>query len=70
MVCTGKSGFITWLIYSTFRNFRIFTAVNMFGVIFVFCFLPETKGKSLEEIEEMFTKKKIKKILHDKINMP
>ena len=30
----------------------------MFGVIFVFCFLPETKGKSLEEIEEMFAKKK------------
>eukprot|EP00092_Neocalanus_flemingeri_P046464 GFUD01052267.1.p1 GENE.GFUD01052267.1~~GFUD01052267.1.p1 ORF type:complete len:481 (-),score=118.98 GFUD01052267.1:59-1501(-) len=36
----------------------LFTAVNMFGVIFVFCFLPETKGKSLQEIEEIFAKKK------------
>jgi len=32
----------------------LFTAVNVLGMVFVFCFLPETKGKSLEEIEEMF----------------
>jgi len=32
----------------------LFAAVNFFGIIFVFCFLPETKGKSLEEIEKMF----------------
>jgi len=34
----------------------LFAGVNMFGVIFVFCFLPETKGKSLKEIEEIFSK--------------
>ena len=37
---------------------RLYTGVNLIGVIFVFCFLPETKGKSLEEIEEMFNRKK------------
>lgn len=37
----------------------LFAGVNMFGVIFVFCFLPETKGKSLKEIEDIFAKKKI-----------
>ena len=31
--------------------------VNFVGVIFVFFLLPETKGKSLEEIEELFAKK-------------
>ena len=39
--------------------FSLFAGVNMIGVIFVFCFLPETKGKSLKEIEDIFAKKKI-----------
>jgi len=39
----------------------LFAGVNMFGVIFVFCFLPETKGKSLKEIEDIFAKKKVVK---------
>merc|ERR1711892_29009 len=40
--------------------YGLFAAVNLFGVIFVFCFLPETKGKSLTEIEEIFSRNTIR----------
>jgi len=32
----------------------MFAVVSFAGVIFVYFFLPETKGKSLEEIEKCF----------------
>lgn len=35
-------------------NFVIFGAINVLGFIFVWVFIPETKGKSLEEIEKIF----------------
>ena len=56
MEFTGKIDFAT--VFVTETIVRLFAGVNMFGVIFVFCFLPETKGKSLREIEEMFTRKR------------
>jgi len=37
----------------------LFATVNLFGLIFVFFFVPETKGKSLGEIEELCQKKRV-----------
>ncbi|GAB1859081.1 Solute carrier family 2, facilitated glucose transporter member 8 [Camponotus japonicus] len=39
--------------------FLFFAIVSLIGVIFIFLFLPETKGKTLREIEDMFSKKKV-----------
>lgn len=40
--------------------FLFFAIVSLVGVIFILFFLPETKGKTLREIEDMFsTKKKV-----------
>jgi len=36
-----------------------FAIISFVGVIFIVLFLPETKGKSLREIEDMFSKKKV-----------
>ena len=33
---------------------RLFSGVSLLGVLLVFFLLPETKGKSLSEIEEIF----------------
>lgn len=41
--------------YATFWFYMCWCVVGMF---FVYFFLPETKGKSLEEIERMFANKK------------
>jgi len=38
--------------------FLFFTIVSLVGVIFILLFLPETKGKTLSELEDMFVKKK------------
>lgn len=37
--------------------FWLYAAVSLFGTVFVFLFLPETKGKNLKEIEEHFSGK-------------
>ncbi|XP_011255977.3 uncharacterized protein LOC105251128 [Camponotus floridanus] len=39
--------------------FLFFAIISLIGVIFIFLFLPETRGKTLREIEDMFSKKKI-----------
>ncbi|KAF7411411.1 hypothetical protein HZH66_000307 [Vespula vulgaris] len=46
--------------------FFFYAIVSLAGTIFVLLFLPETKGKSLNEIEDMFGKKKSENI--SKIN--
>ncbi|EFN68558.1 Solute carrier family 2, facilitated glucose transporter member 8 [Camponotus floridanus] len=39
--------------------FLFFAIISLIGVIFIFLFLPETKGKTLCEIEDIFSKKKV-----------
>ncbi|CAK9833441.1 Facilitated trehalose transporter Tret1-2 homolog [Anthophora retusa] len=39
--------------------FLFFTIVSFLGTLFVVFLLPETKGKTLREIEDMFSKKKV-----------
>jgi SP family arabinose:H+ symporter-like MFS transporter len=43
--------------FSPVVNFIIFGACNVIGFFFVWRYVPETKGKSLEEIEKMLTGK-------------
>ncbi|XP_032670538.1 facilitated trehalose transporter Tret1-2 homolog [Odontomachus brunneus] len=38
--------------------FLFFAVISFIGVVFVTMYLPETKGKTLHEIEDMFSKKK------------
>lgn len=38
--------------------FIFFTVISLLGTLFVMLVLPETKGKTLREIEEMFSRKK------------
>ncbi|XP_012533979.1 facilitated trehalose transporter Tret1-2 homolog isoform X2 [Monomorium pharaonis] len=38
--------------------FLFFAIVSLVGAIFILMFLPETKGKTLREIEDMFSRKK------------
>lgn len=35
----------------SFGAFWLFAGISLLGVVFVFVYVPETKGKSLEEIE-------------------
>ncbi|XP_050450136.1 facilitated trehalose transporter Tret1-2 homolog isoform X1 [Cataglyphis hispanica] len=39
--------------------FLFFAIISFIGVVFILLFLPETKGKTLREIEDMFCKKKV-----------
>ncbi|XP_011255976.2 facilitated trehalose transporter Tret1 [Camponotus floridanus] len=39
--------------------FLFFAIISFIGLIFIMLFLPETKGKTLDEIEDMFSKKKV-----------
>ena len=49
---------VTMTKYGTFWFFMCCTVLS---IVFVFFFLPETKGKNLEEIEKLFAKKKDKR---------
>lgn len=40
---------------TTYGTFWFFAGINALGVVFVLLLLPETKGKSLEEIERLFS---------------
>ncbi|EFN68554.1 Sugar transporter ERD6-like 8 [Camponotus floridanus] len=42
--------------------FFFFGIVSFIGLIFIILFLPETKGKTLSEIEDMFSKKKMSEL--------
>ncbi|CAH0754097.1 unnamed protein product [Bemisia tabaci] len=41
-------------------TFQLFGGITLLGTVFIFCFLPETKNKTLEEIEDLFSKPKPK----------
>ncbi|XP_054007576.1 facilitated trehalose transporter Tret1-2 homolog [Hylaeus anthracinus] len=49
--------------------FIFFTVLSLAGTLFVVFFLPETKGKTLTEIEEMFSRKKCLVDLQEKERM-
>lgn len=38
----------------------LYSVVGVIGTVFVYVFLPETEGKTLEEIEEHFSNNKLK----------
>lgn len=45
---------------SLFGVICLYGVIGIFGTIFVYIFLPETEGKTLEEIEEHFSNNKLK----------
>ncbi|XP_055916158.1 uncharacterized protein LOC129949001 [Eupeodes corollae] len=50
---------VDWMEYN--NVLRLYAGIAMFSVFYVYVFLPETKGKTLQEIEEYFRKSKGKK---------
>lgn len=72
-VAASAAGTFNWslafLITSTFdlmnktfgngQTFWIFSAFCILGVVFVFFFVPETKGKSLNEIQRILAGEKV-----------
>lgn len=62
-LATVLNWFSAWLVTLTFNilltwsspgTFGIFTGVSIFTVVFVALFVPETKGRTLEEIQQIF----------------
>lgn len=45
-------------IYGAHMNFVLFASVAVFSTVFVYRFIPETKGKTFKEIEILFNDKK------------
>lgn len=45
---------------SLFGMICLYSVVGVIGTVFVYVFLPETEGKTLEEIEEHFSNNKLK----------
>lgn len=46
--------------FTLFGACLLYTILAIFGFIFMYVFLPETEGKTLEDIERHFSDKKIK----------
>lgn len=62
-ICNAAVAFIFPPMLSAIGNqtFYVFAAINVLSLIFVVCCLPETKDKSLEEIEAMMRERYSKK---------
>ena len=39
-------------------TFILYAAINALAIVFVICFVPETKGKTLEEIQAAISKER------------
>ena len=44
------------------RTFAFYSAVSLFAFVFILLAIPETKGQSLEEIEQMWVSKAKKRV--------
>ncbi|KAL6210490.1 hypothetical protein ACLB2K_015722 [Fragaria x ananassa] len=44
--------------WSTYGTFILYAAINALAIVFVICFVPETKGKTLEEIQAAISKER------------
>jgi SP family xylose:H+ symportor-like MFS transporter len=42
--------------FSPVFNFLLFAVLNVFGFVFIWFYLPETKGRTLEDMEEIWKK--------------
>lgn len=56
LIATALSGsFLTLVRYCTYQGyFLLFTAVAVGCVVYVYCFIPETQGRSLEQMSALF----------------
>ncbi|XP_026672317.1 facilitated trehalose transporter Tret1-like [Ceratina calcarata] len=58
MLCTNLCAFIVALTYQSIAShgeyvaFWLFSAVGIAGVLFIYCYVPETRGKTLQEIQD------------------
>jgi MFS family permease len=60
-------------VMGSYGVFWMFGISSLFGTLFVFLFFPETKGKTLEEIEDYFTEKNVLWLTrkkHQNVNEP